>query len=150
MRQTIFFGCPSWEGYRQGGIIVGDTNVVQPGFGMNAYPTFTKNGTADPPAKEQAVLDPPGNSSRTQDGNFLKAKTWTGAGRSGCSLRIVASGSRIPGRAEPGIVSAVGGGAADTSTTPRAPAGAKASSTCGVTENIRRSARGTLYDPRGG
>jgi hypothetical protein len=61
-RQTIFFGCPAFEGYRNGGstTLVGDTNVVQVGFGMNAYPSFSPevNYPAYPPASQQASLSP--------------------------------------------------------------------------------------------
>ena len=44
-RQTVFFGCPAWSGYMRGGVFVGDTNVVQTGFGMNEYPAFSDRST---------------------------------------------------------------------------------------------------------
>ncbi len=83
-RKTIFFGCPSWEGYMNGGVTVGDTNTVQPGYGMNPYPSFTASypktaifppepGTASTYLNEYAVHAP----TDTYPGNFLKAKAWT-------------------------------------------------------------------------
>jgi prepilin-type N-terminal cleavage/methylation domain-containing protein/prepilin-type processing-associated H-X9-DG protein len=87
-RKTIFFGCPAWEGYMQGGVVAGDTNVVQPGYGMNPYPTFASRyprlSTFPPePAnaanyqKEYAVH----STDDSMPGNFLKAKTWTDGSR---------------------------------------------------------------------
>lgn len=77
-RQTIFFGCPEWEGYRVGGVTVGDINVVQPGFGMNIYPTFTDRpltgGAIYPPTRDRAVHDP---LNENPTGWFRKAKDWT-------------------------------------------------------------------------
>jgi prepilin-type N-terminal cleavage/methylation domain-containing protein/prepilin-type processing-associated H-X9-DG protein len=81
-RRTIFYGCPSWDGYRQGGTIVGEANVVQPGYGMNPFPSFSSTyptAVEFPPQflsnvkNELAVHD----ASSSQPGNFLKAKTWT-------------------------------------------------------------------------
>jgi prepilin-type N-terminal cleavage/methylation domain-containing protein/prepilin-type processing-associated H-X9-DG protein len=75
-RQTIFFGCPSWDGYRAGGVTAGDTNHVQPGFGMNPYPTFTDRyptATVYPPTTERAIVAPYDPAL----GRFLKAKTWS-------------------------------------------------------------------------
>lgn len=74
-RQTIFFGCPAWDGYRRGGVFVGDTNVVQVGYGMNPYPAFAANvtyGSIPSPESLNAEIDPAGPL-----GRFLKAKTWT-------------------------------------------------------------------------
>jgi prepilin-type N-terminal cleavage/methylation domain-containing protein/prepilin-type processing-associated H-X9-DG protein len=75
-RRSIFYGCPSWEGYRNGSAatLAGDVNVVQLGYGMNLCPTFTptypSSGVVYPPTTEWAVLD--GSS-----GGFFKAKRWT-------------------------------------------------------------------------
>lgn len=81
-RRTIFYGCPAWEGYRNAPTS-GEINTVQPGFGMNPYPTFTADypgaGVSYPPAlaanrpKEYAVFD----INDSPRGNFLKATTWT-------------------------------------------------------------------------
>ena len=75
-RKTIFFGCPEWDGYRAGGVFVGDTNVVQVGYGMNPYPAFEANvTTADIPSPEarNAEIDTVSGPL----GRFLKAKAWT-------------------------------------------------------------------------
>jgi prepilin-type N-terminal cleavage/methylation domain-containing protein/prepilin-type processing-associated H-X9-DG protein len=80
-KRSIFYGCPSWDGYRQGGTIVGEANVVQIGYGMNPYPTFRADYPASgfPPAtasnrpNEYAVHDV----TDAPAGNFLKAKTWS-------------------------------------------------------------------------
>jgi prepilin-type N-terminal cleavage/methylation domain-containing protein/prepilin-type processing-associated H-X9-DG protein len=78
-RRTIFFGCPSWEGYRDAGVVVGDTALLQPGFGMNPYPTFTDRyppaPTVYPPSAQWAVVGP-FDSPRTL-GTFYRAKAWT-------------------------------------------------------------------------
>jgi prepilin-type N-terminal cleavage/methylation domain-containing protein/prepilin-type processing-associated H-X9-DG protein len=81
-RRTIFYGCPSWDGYRNAPT-AGDINTVQPGYGMNPYPTFANNypppGVAYPPTitanrpREYAIFDVADN----PRGNFLKATTWT-------------------------------------------------------------------------
>jgi prepilin-type N-terminal cleavage/methylation domain-containing protein/prepilin-type processing-associated H-X9-DG protein len=83
-RKSVFFGCPAWDGYMQGGVYAGDINVVQVGYGMNPYPTFA--------AKYPGLLGPefpPQITSNTQNelaihdvgvsptGNFLKSKTWS-------------------------------------------------------------------------
>jgi len=83
-RKSIFMGCPAWDGYKQGGINVTDTNIVQVGYGMNPYPSFgpsypTGAGAPAQPAnavnmeKEYAVH----STGDTYRGNFLKAKAWT-------------------------------------------------------------------------
>ena len=36
--KSIFWGCPSWEGYIDGA--TGGNNRLQPGYGMNGYPSF--------------------------------------------------------------------------------------------------------------
>jgi len=81
-RQTIFYGCPAFDGYRNG-VTAGDTNTVQPGYGMNPYPTISPTYPAAliayPPSLlknapfEYAVMDV----NDSVPGNFLKAKTWT-------------------------------------------------------------------------
>jgi prepilin-type N-terminal cleavage/methylation domain-containing protein/prepilin-type processing-associated H-X9-DG protein len=75
-RKTVFFGCPAWEGYKMGGVIAGDTNTVQVGYGMNPFPTFSPDypvaPTEFPPGKETAISDPTG----TPGGDFWKAKYW--------------------------------------------------------------------------
>lgn len=84
-RKTIFFGCPAWTGYFQDGTApVGDTNLVQPGYGMNIFPTYTPTyptgATVYPPqvaanrSKEVAVMDAV---NENPTGNFLKAKVWS-------------------------------------------------------------------------
>src|SRR5262249_3742554 len=72
-RQTVFFGCPAWEGYAQGGIQAGDTNTVQPGYGMNPSPTYISGVNGDPAVTLQAVIDPAGGSL----GTWWKASKWT-------------------------------------------------------------------------
>jgi len=76
-RRTTFFGCPAWEGYRMGGVVAGDTNVVQVGYGMNPFPTFSpdyhKAPQEFPLGSETAIADP--NNDPTEPG-FMKAKTW--------------------------------------------------------------------------
>jgi prepilin-type N-terminal cleavage/methylation domain-containing protein/prepilin-type processing-associated H-X9-DG protein len=76
-RQTIFFGCPSWTGYQRGGVNVGDTNVVQVGYGMNPFPTFQSTARPDPinqgaDVTQQAVIDPNGTK-----GTWQRAKAWS-------------------------------------------------------------------------
>ncbi len=74
-RQTVFFGCPSWSGYQRGGVVAGDTNVIQVGYGMNEYPAFSDRSTygAVPPDPLNCEIDP----TNSIMGNFLKAKTWS-------------------------------------------------------------------------
>jgi prepilin-type processing-associated H-X9-DG protein len=78
-RRTIFFGCPEWQGYQgaigTNGVTVGDTNVVQVGFGMNPFPTFKEDyPTTDfPPVAETAIVAP----FDPFLGRFLKARMWT-------------------------------------------------------------------------
>jgi prepilin-type N-terminal cleavage/methylation domain-containing protein/prepilin-type processing-associated H-X9-DG protein len=83
-RKTIFFGCPAWEGYREGGVTAGDINVVQCGYGMNPYPTFgpkyPKLVTFPPEAQTAKGFETEYAVHATGDtypGNFLKAKTWS-------------------------------------------------------------------------
>ena len=85
--RTIFYGCPAWTGYYQDGFTsVGDVNLVQPGYGMNIFPTFKSNypATEFPPSiagnrpKEVAVIDPVNEPTFT--GNFLRATRWTNPG----------------------------------------------------------------------
>lgn len=87
-RKTIFFGCPAWEGYMQGGVVAGDTNVVQPGYGMNPYPSFTARYprlvTFPPEIQNATTYQNEYAVHATTDtfpGNFLKAKTWTDGSR---------------------------------------------------------------------
>jgi len=75
-RQTIFFGCPAWAGYQRGGVVAGDTNVVQVGFGMNPYPAFSDRstyGSTPTPDSLNCEIDPPNSIL----GRFLKAKAWS-------------------------------------------------------------------------
>lgn len=81
-RRTVFYGCPAWDGYRNAPTS-GDINTVQPGYGMNPYPTFSASypapGISYPPSltanrpKEYAIFDV----NDSPRGNFLKATTWT-------------------------------------------------------------------------
>lgn len=91
-RQSLFYSCPSWEGFQSGGLIVGEANVVQPGYGMNPYPSYREGYPPSwysfdtPPVNpvnrpvEYAVHDPNDYQAGTPErrpGNFLKAKAWT-------------------------------------------------------------------------
>jgi len=89
-RNSIFYGCPAWQGYSNG-LSVGDTNLVQYGYGMNPFPTFSATyprlsvaTSGFPPENpklapsEYAVHDVNEQISTTKRaGDFLKAKTWT-------------------------------------------------------------------------
>lgn len=93
-RRTIFFGCPAFEGYRNGaaGItLVGDTNVSQPGYGMNAYPTFAANRSflGYPPINEQAFLVPNDLPNPAVQGRWPKAKDYA---RNGSQRMLIADG----------------------------------------------------------
>jgi prepilin-type N-terminal cleavage/methylation domain-containing protein/prepilin-type processing-associated H-X9-DG protein len=74
-RNSIFYNCPAWEGYKRGGVVNGDTNIVQVGYGMNPYPTFSATAYANgfPPNSEVAVCDP----ADVPPGRFSKASKWT-------------------------------------------------------------------------
>lgn len=92
-RRTIFFGCPAFEGYRNGTVgitVTGDTNVSQPGYGMNAYPTFAanRNTLAYPPAAEQAFLVP-NDSPAPANGRWPKSKDYL---RNGSQRMLIADG----------------------------------------------------------
>src|SRR5262249_8058172 len=77
-RQSIFYACPAWEGYKAGGIVNGDTNLVQPGFGMNATPGYSpeRPGSGTFPAGYNSstnIIDIPGGTK----GLWYKAGKWT-------------------------------------------------------------------------
>lgn len=79
--KTVFYGCPAFQAYTN---TSGTTNVLQPGYGMNPYPTITPSYPkviqgAYPPFEvknrpyEYAVMD----TANSPTGSFLKAKLWT-------------------------------------------------------------------------
>ena len=108
--KSVFWGCPNWQGY-QNDAFTGGTNRLQPGYGMNAFPTFTNTypaakkasgpiavptaAPARPDAKEWAynAVDPVTNVSylwaETENHNigFTKQKQW---GRNGAERCLVA------------------------------------------------------------
>jgi len=59
--KNIFWGCPSFEGYQRTSTnYSGDINIVQTGYGMNAYPEYTP------------TFPPPGNPPNTLGDSFLQ------------------------------------------------------------------------------
>ena len=77
-RQSIFYNCPAWAGYQRGGVVNGDTNIVQPGFGMNPFPAYTYDARPDPinvvaDVRQAAVIDPNGGTR----GVWYRARAWT-------------------------------------------------------------------------
>jgi prepilin-type N-terminal cleavage/methylation domain-containing protein/prepilin-type processing-associated H-X9-DG protein len=79
-RRSILWGCPSWEGYQSGGY-TGGVNVNQPGYGMNAWPTFTPS-----------VPPPPGN--HPDDDGRVFIQNWPGPGQIGNFVKQVVWGKR--------------------------------------------------------
>jgi len=82
--RTIFYGCPSWQGYYKDGFTpVGDVNLVQPGFGMNIFPTFSERYPVSVDQPPQASKDRPREVAvmdaveEFPTGNFLQGKTWS-------------------------------------------------------------------------
>jgi prepilin-type N-terminal cleavage/methylation domain-containing protein/prepilin-type processing-associated H-X9-DG protein len=82
-RKTIFWGCPSWDGYVSGAL--GGVNRVQVGYGMNIWPTFTEgyNPPTAAPASERAFIQNWGAPSGVV-GAFIKQKVYTRAGSQRC------------------------------------------------------------------
>jgi prepilin-type N-terminal cleavage/methylation domain-containing protein len=84
-RKSIFYGCPAFGGFNNG-VVVGDVNMSQSGYGMNPYASWDVKypvGASFPPAnpadnwKEYAVHDiSAALSGSATYGSFLKAKTW--------------------------------------------------------------------------
>ncbi len=105
--KSVFWGCPSFEAY-SGDVTTSGTNRVQPGYGMNGYPTFNTNypGTSSvanplggppivttpnfPPAFEWAWNDGPGTPdyrwtpTTNHNVGFVKQKIWTRKGSERC------------------------------------------------------------------
>jgi prepilin-type N-terminal cleavage/methylation domain-containing protein/prepilin-type processing-associated H-X9-DG protein len=89
-RATIFWGCPSWEGYFLTSNI-GGISTVQTGYGMNGWPTAQANYPAPnpalpdnlPPLKETVFIQSWPHNTR---GNFFKQNTWARRGAERCLL----------------------------------------------------------------
>jgi prepilin-type N-terminal cleavage/methylation domain-containing protein/prepilin-type processing-associated H-X9-DG protein len=77
-RKGVLWGCPAWQAYVSSSGIGGVSNV-QPGYGMNLWPTFTADnpatGTAFPPSTDQVVIVVGGGTT----GRFLRQTQWTNA-----------------------------------------------------------------------
>jgi prepilin-type N-terminal cleavage/methylation domain-containing protein/prepilin-type processing-associated H-X9-DG protein len=72
-RRTVLWGCPSWDVYQNGSI------MVHSGYGMNAFPTFTTEhlaatGDNDPPANEMAYYS---TGSTVPSHGFFKRSRWS-------------------------------------------------------------------------
>jgi prepilin-type N-terminal cleavage/methylation domain-containing protein/prepilin-type processing-associated H-X9-DG protein len=78
-RFTTLWGCPEWEGYQS--TALGGTNRVQPGFGMNMWPTFNPGypTTNFPPSSESTFVtwNP---TTRTFTGRWPKQKDYGNKG----------------------------------------------------------------------
>jgi len=83
--RSLFWACPEWEGYITGSAAGGGYNRVQPGYGMNLWPTFQADfpapGTTNfPPAIESSFISGP-------MGQFTKTVKW---GKNGANRCVVA------------------------------------------------------------
>jgi prepilin-type processing-associated H-X9-DG protein len=75
-QKTVLWGCPAWAGYASTASANG-INVLQIGYGMNDYPTFTPDypsTSAMPPGSEVAIITDGGLS--TQTGKFYRQIQW--------------------------------------------------------------------------
>ncbi len=109
--KSIFWGCPSYDGYDNGG-----TNRVQTGYGMNGYPTFdtnyprtttTPNPLGGPPVVTTPEIPPPfewawnqgptptpdlrWSQTENRSVAFIKQRVWTKRG----SARLLIADSRF-------------------------------------------------------
>jgi prepilin-type N-terminal cleavage/methylation domain-containing protein/prepilin-type processing-associated H-X9-DG protein len=94
-RKTIIWGCPAWEGYYLNNS-PGGYSVVQTGYGMNGWPTFTRTNPAVttaanplPPASESVFITGWSPTSKdpgagTGQGRFYKQVVWAKDGAERC------------------------------------------------------------------
>jgi len=83
-RKSVFWGCPSWEGYNS--TAIGGVNRAQVGYGMNIWPTFKSdyNPVTTGAAPERAFIQGWGGPDSGVIGAFQKQSMYTRQGAQRC------------------------------------------------------------------